>query len=154
VIKVQFIAVMLCLWICLNFHVFFSLRRILETPFLSLAPHLSDLPTSLSLRHQYNCLPCSNQISAETVPHPRAQICLSHCFQQNTKNPNQIKPLHLIPSLRLVANLVISSLIDYLLSRLTWREPSLVLVGLATRLSVVWCWPWNLAFSAWGKSRL
>ena len=137
---------MLCLWICLNFHVFICLRRIIKILLLSLAPHWSYISISLSLKHQNDCLPCSNQISAETVLHPLAQIWFSHCFQQNPKNPNQIKPLHLIPSLRSVENLVISSLIDYLLPRLTRREPSPVLVGLATRLSVVWCGPRTLSF--------
>jgi len=57
-------------------------------------------------------------------------------FQQNPQK-NQIKSLQLIPSLRSVENLGISSLIDYLLLRLTQREPSPVLVGLATRLRMV-----------------
>ena len=45
-----------------------------------------------------------------------------------------------IPSLKLVFTSVISSLIDHIFLRLTRREPSPDLVGLATRLNVVWCY--------------
>ena len=137
---------MLCLWICLNFHVFFSLRRILETPLLSLAPHLSDLPTSLAFKASRQ-LPTLLQLdlcrNCASSPSPKLPFLF---FQQNPKKPNQIKPQHLIPSLKSAFTIGHLSLIDYLFPRLTWREPSPVLVGLARRLSVVWCWPWNLAF--------
>jgi len=66
-------------------------------------------------------------------------------FQQNPKKLKS-NPLHLMPSLKSVAKSVIFSPIDYLLLRLTRREPSPVLIGLAMRLSVVWCGPRTLSF--------
>ena len=75
---------------------------------------------------------------------PGPKICLS-LFP--TKPPkNQIKSLHLIPSLKLICIPVMSSPFDYLLLRFTLREPSHVLIGLAMRLSVVWCGPRTLSF--------
>lgn len=79
------------------------------------------------------------------MSHPRTQNFLSLWFNKNLKKSTS-NSLYFIPSLRSIKNLVVSSLIDYLLPRLTRREPSPVLVGLAMRLIVVWCGPRTLSF--------
>ena len=82
---------------------------------------------------------CKNCVSS---PHPKMLFPLiQQKPQKSTSNS-----LYFIPSLRSIANLVISRLIYYLSPRLTRREPSPVLVGLATRQSVVWCGPRTLSF--------
>ena len=99
---------------------------------------------SLTLKHQNDYLSCPNQNFAKLafIPGPKFAFPLIP-----TKPPkNQIKALYFIPSLKSVFISVVSSPIDYLLLILNWREPSPVLIGLATRLSVVWCWPWILPF--------
>ena len=99
---------------------------------------------SLNLKHKNDFLPCPNQNSVETVPHPEPNLPFP---VSSTKPPKtQIKPLYFIPSLKLAFISVISRPITCLFPRSTQREPSLVFVGLATRLSVVWCGPRTLSF--------
>ena len=66
---------------------------------------------------------------------------LPFTFEPTKHHQIQSKYSEHIPSLKPVFTLVISSLIDHILLRLTRRGPSPDLVGLATRLSVVWCYP-------------
>lgn len=103
-------------------------------PLPSSTPHLSFPSIPLKFKCQNNCLPCPIEISTwlSLNPHtPKSAFPLIP-----TKPPeNHIKFLHFIPSLKLVFISVISSPIDYLLLRLTRREPS-----------PVWCWPWILPF--------
>ena len=117
------------------FHLF------MENPWKFLAPlNLSPVWTihsfSLKASKQSPILPqvdlCKNCASS---PHPKLPF---PWFQQNHKK-SILNSLYLIPGLKSVINSVISSLFYYLLPSLTRREPSPVLVGLATRLSMVWC---------------
>ena len=104
-----------------------------------------QLITSLScsfhskLKHQNSCLPCPIQTSAKTRPH---SLDPKSVFPFHTTNTLKIKSnsFTYIPSLKLAFIEVISSLTDLFLLRLTRREPSPDLVGLATRLCVVWCY--------------
>jgi len=135
----------LCLEILFNFQCFYLFE---EDSWDSLSL-LSSSPVwsihSFDLKHQRNCLPCPNQNSIKTRPHPRTQTCLSRFPTQNPQK-TQITSLHFVPSLILAAISVISSPIDCPLLILTQREPSPVLIGLATRLSMVWYGPRSLPF--------
>jgi len=70
-------------------------------------------------------------------------------LQRKPKKPKN-KHTYLFTSLKSV--LIISHLASYCLFSRDWRrEPSPVLVGLATRLSVVWCSLEFYFISAWGR---
>ena len=122
--------------VCLIFYVFNYLKRIPEGFFPSSTPHLSKLSISFKIEvsNQFPTLPHSDL--CKTEPHsldPNFPFLLS---QQNIIKFNQ-DSFSYIPNLKSVFIQVISSLIDHFLLRLTRREPSPNLVGLATRLSVV-----------------
>jgi len=136
---------MLCLDILFNYSCFHLLEEYPWDP-LSLLSFSQVWSThSINPKHQNYYLSFPYLNSAKIWPHPWTQNLPVPFFQQN---PQKLKsnPLHFIPSPKLVFYLFISSPIDYLSLRLTRREPSPVLVGLATRLSVVWCGPRTLSF--------
>ena len=105
-----------------------QLLTYLKSPFLS------------NWKCQISCLPCHIQISAKLSLISQTQIFLSSWANKIFIKFNQDSFAY-IPSLKSVFIQVISNLIDYFLLRLTRRHPSPDLVGLATRLSVVWCYP-------------
>ena len=116
----------------------------------SSTPHLSFPSISLKFKCQNDCLPSPIEISTERSLNPRTPKFSFPLIP--TKPPkNQIKALYFIPRLKSVFISVISSPNDYLLLTLTRREPSPILVGLATRLSVVWCGLEFCLSSAWGR---
>ena len=137
-----------CYALPLNLFDFPCFRLFKENPWkflalLSFSPVRSSHSFSLKASKQSPTLPqvdlCKKWVSS---PHPKLPFPLiQQKPQKSTSNS-----LYFIPSLILIENIVISSLIDYLFPRLTRREPSPVLVGLATRLSVVWCGPRTLSF--------
>ena len=97
-------------------------------------------PFHSKLKCQNNFLPCPIQISAKTRPHsPDPKSALP--FDPTNTLKIKSNSFTYIPSLKSAFIQVISSLTDYFLLRLTRREPSPDLVGLATRLSMVWCYP-------------
>ena len=108
-------------------------------------PHLSFPSMSLKFKCQNDCLPCPIEISAELSLNPCTPKCVFP-FEPTNHHFIKSKSLVHIPSLKSEGISVISSPIDQHLLRLTRREPSPDLVGLATRLIVVWCWPWILPF--------
>ena len=92
----------------------------------------------IEVSNQFPTFPHSNLCKTEPhSPDPNFPFLLS---QQNIIIFNQDSFAY-IPSLKSVFIQVISNLTDHFLLRLTRREPSPDLVGLATRLSVVWCYP-------------
>ena len=120
---------------CLIFHVFNCLKRILESLFPSSTPHRSELSISFNSKHQNNCLSCPIQLSAKLIISQTQNLP----FPLIPKKTPKIKSnsFTYIPSLKSAFIQVISSLTDHIFFRLTRREPSPELVGLATRLSVV-----------------
>ena len=121
---------------CLIFYVFNCPKRILVSFLPSSTPHRFELSISFKIEtsNQLPTLPHSDL--CKTGPHsPDPKSALPF----DPKNTLKIKSnsFAYIPSLKLAFIQVISSLVDHFLLRLTRREPSPDMVGLATRLSVV-----------------
>ena len=90
--------------------------------------------------------PTWNLQRSDLIPGPKICFPISPAKTQKPKN----KHTYLFTSLKSV--LIISHLASYCLFSRDWRrEPSPVLVGLATRLSMVWCSLEIYFISAWGR---
>ena len=138
----------LCLWIHLVLYVFDCLKRIQVL--------LCPLQLLVGLIYPYiqfkasRSSPTSPQLELckglTLSPDPKSVFPL---LQRKPKKP-KIKHTYLFTSLRLA--FLIGHLAFYrLFSWDWWREPSPILVGLATRLSVVWCSLEFYFISAWGR---
>ena len=123
------------------------LKRILEYFLPSLTPHLSKLSFSLKIEVSKHLPTFPHSDLCKAGPHFPDPIYAFPLIQQNTLEIKS-NSFTYIPSLKSAFIQVISSLIDHFLLILTRREPSPDLVGLATRLSVVWCYPRFCLFSA------
>ena len=89
-----------------------------------------------NLKHQDHHLPRPSLNSARSDLIPGPKICFPISPAKTKKSKN--KHTYLFTSLKSV--LIVSHLASYCSFSRDWRrEPSPVLVGLATRLSVVWC---------------
>ena len=137
---------MLCLKLLFSFICFRQFERILEPScplqiLSSLFYPFIESKTSKPLPSLPQLELCKNLASS---PSPK----LSFPFFQQKTPKNHSNSLIDIPSLKLALISVISRPIDTFLLRLTQREPSPVLVGLATRLSVFWCYPESRLASA------
>ena len=126
----------LCLWIHLVLHVFNCLERIqvLLCPLQLLIGLICPYIQSKASRHS----PTSPQLELckglTLSPDPKLVFPL---LQRKPKKPKN-KHTYLFTSLKSV--LIVSHLASYCSFSRDWRrESSPVLVGLATRLSVVWC---------------
>ena len=89
---------------------------------------------------QINFLPCPIQISTKLGLIPQTQNLPFSLIQQTTSKSNQTL-LHIYLAWNQSSHQSSQASLIIFLLRLTRREPSLDLVGLATRLSVVWCYP-------------
>ena len=116
-------------------------------PLPSSTPHLYFPSISMKFECQNDCLPCPIEISAELSLNPSTQNLSFHLSQQNIILLNQTL-LHVYLAYHKYFYQSSQALINHNLLILTRRELSPDLVGLATRLGVVWCCPWILPFQS------
>ena len=138
----------LCLWIHLVLHVFDYLERIQVL--------LCPLQLLIILIRPY----IQSKASRQSPTSPQLEICKGLTLSPDPKlffpiSPTktqkiQIKHTYLFTSLKSVP--ILSHLTPYCSFYRDWRrDPSPVLVGLATRLSLVWCSLEFYLISAWGR---